>query len=343
MNNDELERRFRALQQQRDTERKRNDRALGKAQQRIEQLETALGRVAQLSPAEMRVPSWARPKKRVRAKAATPVLMISDLHLDEVVDEAEMDGLNRYNREEAQRRWERVMNVTPELLRDYTSGVVYDGLLVPLLGDIITGNIHEELTKTNESTVPATIVHWVPRIAAGLKHLADELDLPIWVPCVDGNHDRTGRRIQYKNRAEESWAWIIYHWLADALRDDDRIQFTISKSPEQRIEVYSTAFLLAHGDAPRGGDGIGGIYPPIMRWVHKKQSSFAAERRRFDYALIGHWHQLVYGQNVIINGSMKGYDEYARGNAFGFERPRQALFLVTPGRGITTRTEVFCD
>ena len=63
----------------------------------------------------------------------------------------------------------------------------------------------------------------------------------------------------------------------------------------------------------------------------------------FDYAVIGHWHSLLYGQDFIVNGSTKGYDEYARANGFGFERPQQALFLVTPEHGITNRMHIFAD
>jgi hypothetical protein len=51
----------------------------------------------------------------------------------------------------------------------------------------------------------------------------------------------------------------------------------------------------------------------------------------------------MWGQNFVVNGSLKGYDEYARRNGFGFEKARQALFLVTPERGITTQTAVYAD
>jgi hypothetical protein len=314
------------------------------AQKRVEELEAMLGRISQIRPNDQRIPEWIAPQKGTKRHVATPVLMLSDLHLDEVVDRNEMDGLNAYNRTIAKKRFERVVNKTSDYLHSYTAGVEFDGIMVPLLGDIITGAIHEELAKTNESPVPATIVYWIPVMAAGLRHLADEFGR-VFCPTVDGNHDRTGKKIQYKNRAEESFAWIIYHWLADTLRDDDRITFSISQSPEQMVPIYKTNFLLHHGDIGRGsaGSGIGGIFPPIMRWVHKKQSTYGSQRRPFDLALLGHWHQETWGPNFVINGSMKGYDEYARGNAFAYERAKQLLFVVTPERGIMQRTSIHCD
>lgn len=334
-----------AVAEARDSEIKRARRSEAKAWGRVEELETLVGRVSQLKPQDQKIPAWVSPKRKPGGQhVATPVLMLSDLHLDEVVNLQEMDGVNEYSRAIAEERLERVVNATVEVLRTYTAGLAFEGIVVGLLGDIITGAIHEELMKTNEAAVPATIVHWIPLLASALRHLADEFGR-VFVPTVDGNHDRTGKRIQYKNRAEESFAWIIYHWLADTLRDDDRITFAISQSPEQLVPIYDTNFLLHHGDIGRGqaGSGIGGIFPPIARWVHKKQSTYGSQRRPFDFALMGHWHQEVWGPNFIINGSLKGYDEYARGNAFGFERPKQLLFLVTPENGITMRQAIFAD
>ena len=80
-----------------------------------------------------------------------------------------------------------------------------------------------------------------------------------------------------------------------------------------------------------------------MRWVHKSATYYNSVGQSFDYALIGHWHSLIYGQSVVINGSLKGYDEYAKRFKFGFERPQQALFYVAPERGITMRTAVHAD
>ena len=43
---------------------------------------------------------------------ATAVLMLSDLHLDEVVNHAEMDGINEYNRAIAEVRLHRIVEST---------------------------------------------------------------------------------------------------------------------------------------------------------------------------------------------------------------------------------------
>ena len=45
---------------------------------------------------------------------------------------------------------------------------------------------------------------------------------------------------------------------------------------------------------------------------------------------------------MIVNGSLKGLDEYAYINNFGYEQPQQALALVVPEKGITLQAPVFC-
>ncbi len=330
------------LNQDKTNETKRLKRDLGAAELTVADLRAKLDRYSSVKPADLKVPAWLRPTKKSKRHRATAVLMLSDLHLDEVVDLDEMDGMNEYNRQIAEARFAHVINSTIRLTRDYVAGVDFDGIMVAILGDIITGDIHDELAKTNEGPVPATIVHWVPILASGLRELADHFG-KVFVPCIAGNHDRTTYKTPKKKRMESSNAWIIYNWLADTLRDDPRITFGISTSPEQVVNVYETRFLLAHGDAFRSSGGVGGLYPSLLKWILRKHQTYSSMGRDFNYALLGHWHQLLWGQDFIVNGSLKGYDEYAKDGGFQTERAQQALFVVTPERGIVQRLPVHAD
>lgn len=304
-----------------------------------DELRSLLARYSTIKPSDAKVPNWLVPKKKTKAHRATPVLLLSDLHLDEVVDLHEMDGINEYNREIAKARIERIVNATIDLLRTYVSGVHYDGMVVAILGDILTGVIHDELERTNEAPPAASIVYWVPVLAAALRHFADEFGR-VYAPCVDGNHDRFYKKTPKKQRAESSLAWIIYNWLADTLRDDDRITFGISTSPEQLIDVYDTRLLLSHGDGFRSSGGVGGLYPSMLKWLLRKHDLYSMTKHDFDYAVIGHWHSPKYGDDFIVNGSTKGYDEYAKDGGFKFAKPSQQLFTIVPERGLAQRLTV---
>jgi hypothetical protein len=290
------------------------------------------------------VPAWttSSPSSSSVHKAIA-VLMLSDLHLDEVVNLAEMDGINEYNREIAEQRLHRLVESVVKLLQRYVSGVELEGLVLAILGDIITGVIHDELARTNEAPPSASIVYWVPVLASAILYLRDQLQIPIHVPAVDGNHDRFYGKPHMKQRATTSLAWIIYNWLADHLKDEEGITFSLTTSAEQLVPVYNTKLMLSHGDSFRSQGGVGGLYPSLLKWLLRRHQQYTQTRQDFDYALIGHWHQTLYGQDFFVNGSLKGYDEYAKQLGFTYERPQQTLFLVTPERGVVQRLPVHAN
>ena len=317
-------------------------RQLAKAQERITELELLLNRYQVVNPADMKVPKWVKVKAKAKGHRATALLMLSDLHLDERVDLAEMSGMNEYDRQIAERRLEHVVESTVKLTSTYVSGVKWDGIVVALNGDVLSGDIHDELARTNTAPTTSSVTHWVPRLASALRYLADEYG-QVFVPCTDGNHDRTYKKIPAKQRAESSFAWVVYNWLADMLRDDERISFSITTAPGQVYPIYDTVFHQAHGDAFRSAGGVGGIFPSLLKHVHRLDAMWAAQGTHVDHHLFGHWHQLLFLPRTTINGSLKGYDEYARSAAFGFEPPRQALMVVTPERGVVQQMPVYAE
>ena len=320
--------------------RKTAERLTAKLQDDLDHAHQQLDELAVLKGLEdVTPPPWLEAPSVNAVNKATPFLVLSDLHLDEKVDLVEMDGQNEYSRQIAEDRFAAVIDGTIELCDRYVDGVEFDGIIAALAGDIITGIIHDELAETNEATIPETIMHWAPILASGISRLADYFG-NVFVPCVDGNHDRMYKKMRMKKRSVSSYSWIIYNSIAMLTADDDRIDVHVSRSPEYLFNVYGTRFLLDHGDKFRGGGGIGGIYPSMLKWVGRKRQ---VPGREFDYAVVGHWHQLIYHSDIIVNGSLKGFDEYARAQGFRFERPQQALFFVTPENGITMRTQVFAN
>lgn len=326
-----------------ETERKAHAatrRQLSAEQERADTLERLLERYVVADPASMVVPAWLEKPKRARKHRATALLLLSDLHLDEVVAPAEINGVNAYNRTIAWGRLRSVVDGTIKMCDQFVGGVELDGIVVAMLGDVLTGDIHDELSRTNEAPTMASVTHWVPLVASALKRLADHFG-NVFVPCVDGNHDRFYKKIAAKQRAESSVAWVFYNWVAAMCADDRRITFKITPAPEQVVKVYSTRFLLTHGDGFRSAGGVGGIYPSMLKFLLRKHSQFADTGQPWDVALMGHWHQYLTGPDFIVNGSLKGYDEYAARNGFGFELPRQALAIVTPERGVTMQMPVY--
>ena len=303
---------------------------------------TALKRLDVLAKTATEIPKWLTTPRSATKSRGTVVLMLSDLHLDEMVDLAEMNQINKYDRKIAEMRLRRVADKAIQIPRDHWSGTTYDGAVLIIGGDIFSGNIHDELRETNEDTMLGSVAHWIPRMAQVVRLLADEYG-KVHVPVVPGNHGRMTPKKRHKRNARDNFDWFIGVQLSHMFADDPRVTFQVSSATDTAWDVYGHRVLLFHGDETGGGQGIGGIWPPIMRMVHKKQSTHAALGRRFDLACMGHWHQLVWGPGFIINGSLKGYDEFAKNLNFAPEQAQQALWVMSPEHKITWRADVIAE
>lgn len=285
---------------------------------------------------------WLKGARSPKGTTGIPTLFLSDIHFDEVVHPEQIEHVNAYNNAIARKRIQHTFQTTIDLLRGHISGAKYDGIVCALGGDMLSGNIHEELKESNEKSINRSVFELADLLITGIGGLADEFGR-VFVPCVVGNHGRHDKKPRAKNRVFDNHEWVIYQLLARYFASDSRVSLFIPDGADARYTVYEKNFLLTHGDQFKGGSGIAGIFSPLMLGMARKQKRQQAVQRPFDYMMMGHWHQLMCNANLIINGSIKGYDEYAYISNFGFEQPRQALFVMHPELDMTFWMPVLCN
>lgn len=305
----------------------------------IKELREVLAAISVVEGNHAKAPSWAVKKRRGGQHKGIVCHILSDLHLDEIVAPEEVEGLNAYSRGIALSRLERDVERAILLCRDYISGLQYDGMFLFLLGDLISGWIHEELNETNECPMLETIEFWLDPLSSAIGAFADEFK-KVHVVGVVGNHGRTTRKPRAKQRVTTNMDWLIYRMLARDFRNDSRVTFQVPYSADTTVTVYDTEFLATHGDQFRGGSGISGVLAPLMTGTYRKSRRAMMTDRMFDYIVMGHWHQYNQFKNIIVNGSTKGFDEYSYVSNFEYEPPQQALWVVTPENGITMSAPV---
>lgn len=271
-----------------------------------------------------------------------PTLFLSDLHMDEVVKPAQIGYVNEYDHQIAEARFKHTIKTTVELLKRYMSAPKYEGIVLALGGDIVSGNIHEELRETNAQHINQTII-WVAGLITDAIHLLLEEFGKVFVPCVVGNHGRHDKKPRAKGAVIDNHEWLIYQWVASKFLNDDRVTFYIPEETDANFTIYRTRYNLNHGNQYRGGSGISGIFSPLMLGMARKQARQVAVQNPFDVMMIGHWHQYIHTEKLIVNGSMKGYDEYAHQSNFSFELPQQALWITHPELGMIYRMPVKCS
>lgn len=291
-------------------------------------------------------PTWLT-KVGTIGKRGTPITMWSDWHYGEVVRPEEVGGVNEFNTAIAATRINTLVETIIDLCFNHMgkADTKYPGIVVCLGGDMISGDIHEELLATNERTPQQCINELTDLLVAALERMADAFGR-VFVPCVVGNHGRATHKPRAKGRVYTSHEWNIYCNLERYFRKDKRVQFFIPDQSDAAFTVYDHRFLLTHGDSlgVKGGDGIIGSLGPIMRGRIKTFNSEAQIGREFDTLIIGHWHQYITVPGLIVNNCLKGFDEYARLFLRApYSRPSQALWFVHPKHGLTTHWQVFLE
>lgn len=288
-------------------------------------------------------PEWTVREGRAGARGV-PATIWSDWHYGEVV---RMPGINIYDKTIAKKRVKHLVETTVDIAFHHMgrARISYPGCIVALGGDMLGGDIHEELAKTNDRTTQQSIEDLIDLIAAGLETMATAFG-KLFVPCVVGNHGRSTKKMQMKQRVFTSHEWNIYCGVARYFKGSKHVQFSIPETADCVFNIFGHRYLLTHGDSlgTKGGDGIIGAIGPIMRGTLKTHRSEAQIGRDFDTLLIGHWHQSLCLPGLIVNNSLKGYDEYAHLVLRApYSRPSQALWFTHIEHGITANWQVYTE
>jgi predicted phosphodiesterase len=292
-------------------------------------------------------PHWnVKPDKMHKREAI--VLMLSDVHMGEVVDINAMGGRNSYNVGIAQCRLERYFQVVIKLATEHWSGPDPDCIYLVLGGDMVSGEIHDELAKTN-SLLSLPAVRAVSQcIVAGLDLLARAFPkIPINVISVPGNHGRTTRKPESKQFAVNSYdtlvAWEVESWFT-ARGTNENVSFSAPQSGDALVNIHGWNILFTHGDriGSRGGQGFIGPAATATRGMKKVVEDFLSEGQIVDWIVMGHLHtplQLEYG---FVNPSLVGPSEYSRSGRMKSHGASQWMLTIHPTRGIARRWLVQC-
>ena len=285
---------------------------------------------------------WAKAKPKKGKHHGIANTISSDQHFGEVVRPQEVQGANSYNLDIAVARWNTHVRKFLELSLDHLGYLTYDGAHLWWNGDGFSGDIHEELAKSNELSTIATFEHMIDPIVSGLRTIAAEFPRLV-VTAKRGNHTRTSRKTPAKGRAVESFDWLFARILERELRGTN-VVFQVDEADDTIVQQYSHRFLATHGDQFRGGSGISGIMTPLALGNYRKlrRNISIGDHMAYDTMILGHFHQYLVIPGVIVNGSLKGYDEYAYVSNFAYESPRQAFWVTLPEHGPSFHTAIEC-
>lgn len=278
-----------------------------------------------------------RKLRRSPSRGVAVVVPATDWHVEERIQRAAVSGKNFFNLKEAATRINRFYSKVVELIewQNHLARVVE--LWHPLLGDLISGYIHEDLTESNELSPTEACLFLQEMICSGIDFLLRETKLPIFVPTCQGNHGRTTPRKRIKTSYRNSYEWLLYMTLARFYATNKRVFWNVGKGYHNTQTIMGRKVRFHHGDGLRYQGGVGGITIPVNKAIAQWDKV-----NTVDFDIFGHWHtHLPHYPKWVSCGSLMGYSEYSVEIKAEFQHPTQAFIVIDRRYGMTQATPIF--
>lgn len=290
-------------------------------------------------------PKAIKARERAGVKEATAVLLVSDLHPEERVRADTINGLNEFNLDIAAERMQTLwvslkwmLDLVKERSSSAQAGYNIRELIMPLLGDMITNEIHEEMAGNNTLPPIEALLYVESLLEQGIRYILATTNLNIKIPCVSGNHDRTTKRVYVSDRERRALTWILYNHLAKIFEYEPRVTVEIATGAMSYTEIYGHKIRWTHGDYITYAGGQSGLYAPVRKAIDNWNASEFA-----DLTCMGHFHTFTDMKDAVVNSSLIGFSPFGRDVIKArFEPASQAFFLVDRDRGkrLTTPLQV---
>ncbi len=292
------------------------------------------GRIANApSRAPIRVVSSGKPSE------ATAVMLVGDWHCEETVAPETVEGVNRYNLTVAGQRIPRIFQNGLKLIDMVRSKSHIDTLVLAVLGDLITGYIHEELVEGNGCSPINAVLFSHQLLKSGIDFLLEHGRFKkIIIPCNWGNHGRTTQKPRISTGAANSYEWMMYQFIAQAYANEPRVSFKVSDGYFTYLPIYGFTWRFHHGDGIRYHGGVGDVDIPLNKAI-AQWNKF----KRADVDALGHWHTRKMARNFCINGSVIGFNAYSIRIKASYEPPCQSLAIVHPEKGKTVEAPIHVE
>jgi hypothetical protein len=265
-----------------------------------------------------------------RKDLSVAVALASDWHYEEEIVPETVNMMNQFDLTIADRRINNFFSNTVKLLQKEQKDSKIETMILALLGDFVTGNIHEDNVESAQLGVGEALWAVKQRIHAGIKYILDNTNVSLVIPCHSGNHGRHTKKQRIANEMNNSLEWLMYKSLEEVWAGNKRVKFIIPNSYHSYIDVFpktatSDGYTIRfhHGHMVKYGGGVGGLTIPMNKAIGQWNRN-----RTVNLDCCGHFHQYMYGGNFMVNSSLIGYSPYAISVKGAYERPSQSFFLI---------------
>lgn len=278
------------------------------------------------------------------------IFLLSDWHAGEVIKKEEMNGINEFNLKILRNRVDRVFN--DFIFHNKEFGITDTHLF--MLGDLLAGEIHEELERTNERNVVEVLFIIQELIIEKILLLCEHFN-SITIVFIPGNHGRVKKGKPYfKEKNSLNWETILSKQIQNIFdiiqRDNEvkKVKIKVSDSAFSIDKVNGRSFLNTHGDIlTKGTGGFAGIpYYSLISTSAKLHGALSQidiikdalnkqgiYENQFQDICCGHLHtdavvNLYNGGKIYMNASLVGTSEFSLFNVKAVSKIIQTMIVV---------------
>jgi hypothetical protein len=198
-------------------------------------------------------------------------------------------------------------------------------MILWLGGDFIQNYLHDDDVEANNLAPLDAVLFIQAELIKGFQFLLEDKEIEQFlIPCNDGNHGRTTKKMRSSTRMQHSLEVFLYAQLALHFRNEPRLKFILPTSQFTFLDdVYGRTIRFLHGDVFKYQGGVGGLMIPLLRCLARWETV-----RKAALTCLGHWHQRINLPDVMVNGSLIGIDPYAMGAGFPYQDPVQSFRML---------------
>jgi hypothetical protein len=268
-------------------------------------------------------------------KAVVPVLLFSDWHIGEVIRKEETEGFGEFNWNIARKRVFYTVDKFLAWVETHRRAFKIEEAVVLGIGDYVSGDIHRELSVTNEFPVPVQAANAGLLLGEAVRRIAPEFEKVRFFGVGADNHGRLTRKPQAKQKSTNSFSFLVHAIARQALSEHTNVSFYESEGAKKIVNVAGKKLLVEHGDSfARSWMGI--PYYGFERARGREAARRMGKDRdlEFDYVIVGHFHvPAIVSGNILVNGSLSGTSEFDH-LAGRHALPAQVSFFIHPVHGI---------
>ena len=270
-------------------------------------------------------------------KGDTPVeavMQISDAHMGAVQEPEEIEGFNEYNPDICRSRQIDYANRFCRHIDRQRLGQNINKLNVIVTGDLISGDIHQELQTTNAFPVTVQVVEAAKVLAEQLTIVCQDFETVVVHFIGADNHGRLTRKPQAKEEGYNNLNYLVGILAQAYTKKFPNLEFNVYPMHEKVITCLNRNYLISHGHGMKAWMGI--PYYAAERRLGKEAQArmqlimdqkLKAAEIGFHKMVVGHFHCPINAPMYSLCGSVQGTDAYDH-SAGRYAPPSQAGWLI---------------